>query len=132
MQVRQASTGHRRRHRRRRRGARKSGPAARRSQISALRLAASRSTCTITDASSASFDWAPPTPSSTEARSAEKRSCCSEISDLRAEARGFPLHLHHHRCKFGKLRLGTADAIVDGGEERGKAVLLLGNLRSPR
>ena len=47
--------------------------------VSALRLAASRSTLTITEASSDSFDCAVPTPSSTEARSAANRSCCSTI-----------------------------------------------------
>ena len=54
--------------------------------VSALRFAASRSTCASIEASSASFDCAPPTPSSTLASSAEKRSCCWAIAAPVAEA----------------------------------------------
>ena len=56
--------------------------------VSALRLAASRSTWASIEASSASFDWASPTPSSTLASSAANRSCCSAMFGA---GRGQPL-----------------------------------------
>ena len=48
---------------------------------------------------------------------------------LGAEARRLALDLGEHRGELGQLRLRIADAVVDAGEQRREAVLLLGDLR---